>query len=156
MKNDTPKTNYLANAQSSDYDALQRRIAVLIQHWMDHTSGVKPSKLISLLCDYIENTQFDYIKCQETEIFSTKSDFFLGLIVGHFIEIQDEKGESLDLKRKEIEKVLNQFSLLNHNKQKEKVNLQEINKPQTSLDQHETKTEIKWWLKFLDFFTKIR
>lgn len=159
MKNDPPKTNYLAGAKSSDYDVFQRRISALIQHWMDHTSGIKPSNVIAQLCNAIDKSDFLFITCDEENLFSTKSDYFLGLIIGFFIEIQDGVGEKLEEKRIEIEIVLRQFSLLSHNAKGDRINLRGINQPTdqpTKNDATNQSTKMNWWLKFIDFFTKER
>lgn len=165
MKNDTSKTNYLAAAKTSKYDALQRQVSSLIQHWMDHTSNLKESKLIPLLCDYIENTQLPHFQVNQAEIFSTKSDFFLGRIIQFFIEIQDGdlNKEELTEKRVELEKILNKFSILNHKKGiASDINLQSINEEKESEEQQvhasesDQPTKRKWWFKILNFVSKQR
>lgn len=159
MKNDISKTNYLAAATLSQYDALQRQVSSLTQHWMDHTSQIRPSKIVPELCNYIENAGFTYLKCKEEELFSTKSDFYLGKIISYFIEINDNSGEDLKKKRSELETVLNQFKLLNHAQSTlTKVNFNNINNGKTSSAQYQQSQDeaersgISWWLKFLALF----
>ena len=159
VKHDTSKTNYLAAAKSSQYDALQRQIAALTNHWMDHTAQIRPSRIIPELCNYIDETGFEHLRCDEENLFSTKSDFYLGKIIGYVIEIQDEEGDNLSTKRKEIENILRQFfTLMHRNKSHDSVNLGQINNPKeqgASQEQSSAeKTDIKWWLKFIDFFSK--
>lgn len=164
MKNDTSTTNYLAAAKSSQYDALQRQVSSLTQHWMDHTSRLKQSRLIPILCDYIENTPFLHFQCNQTEIFSTKSNFFLGKLIQFFLEIQDGEihHEEMAEKRTEIEKILNEFAVLSHQKSTDlEINLKGINQEQQELinsnqESIESSMHIKWWLKFISFFSKQR
>ena len=162
MKNDSSTTNYLAAATSSKYDALQRQVSALIQHWMDHTSKVKVSKVIPTLCTFIESAELPHFQCKAEDIFSTKDDYFLGKIIQFFIEIQDGqlKEEELLEKRQEIEKILNQFSILNHTSSNaSETRLQNINNSsEDNLEkaplESDTQPDKRWWLKFLDLFSK--
>ncbi len=159
MKHDSSKTNYLAAAKSSEYDALQRQIAALTNHWMDHTAHIRPSRVIPQLCEYIDSTNFEHLRCDEENLFSTKSDFYLGKIIAYVIEIQDEQGEDLTAKRKEIERILTQyFNLKYTDNSHDTINLGQINSPSGQSKPQEVaeseKTDLKWWLKFIDFFSK--
>lgn len=146
MKNDLPTTNYLARAQASQYDALQRRVSLLCQHWLDHTAKIHTSMVIPGLCEYIDGQDLPHLKGSKAEFFSTKSDFYLGRVISCFIDIQDEKGEELAEKRREIDIVLSHFSYLinNQDAQAAGVNLRHINKPQQIAENH---PKSKTWLK---------
>lgn len=164
MKNDQSGTNHLASAKTSKYDSLQRRLSTLIQHWMDHASAIKPSRIVPLMCDYLDQERFSLLICNEEDLFSTKSDFYLGRIINIFIEIQDGEGASVREKRRQLESVLARFSELSHTKgNTDVINLGEINKLSTdSLTQamlatgHDSPHKIKWWLKFINFLSKHR
>lgn len=157
MKNGSSNTNYLASARQSEYDALQRQVAVLSHHWLDHSAQIKPSKIVPRLCDYIDQTKFTYLNCENEDLFSTKSEFYLGRIIHYCIEIQVNEGEFLNEKRKEIENVLAHFFSLLHQTPSSDVKLEQINPGHEPEMLDESKDQgVTWWVKLLRTLYSIR